>query len=79
MNDIHNCVPLVNAIYHLRFKFCWQYEYIYGGLHYIWLAMMARLFIGMFVQVLLVSTVIINLQFSNPSFMLGVMFQKHHI
>jgi len=40
---------------------------------------MARLFIGMFVQVLLVSTVIINLQFSNPSFMLGVMFQKHHI
>ena len=56
MNDVNNFVPLVNAIYHLRLKYFAVLIYIYIYIYiYIW-----SLLIDMFVQVILVSTVIIT-------------------
>ena len=49
---------------------------MWGGLDYLWLAMMVRMFIDMVVQVFLVSTVIITSQLSNPSPTLRVTFLK---
>jgi hypothetical protein len=49
---------------------------IFVGLDYLWLAMLVRMFIDMFVHVFLVSTVIIALQLSNPSPAVEVTFLK---
>ena len=50
---------------------CWSYENTRGGLYYVGVAMLVRMFFGMFIQLFHVSTFIITLQLSNPSSTLG--------